>query len=492
MPSQYPAMGKTTRGSFGRERRGGATLSFRRRRGLKANSSGMGAGMLQQRAPPTKAHFSILLFFAHLKAARDPRKARVQSARRSTMARGHFIAGSLFGLIAALASCSSGDESSSSSDGGSQGSGASGGLSLGGSQGKAGSFGAGGASAGLLEGVDGSGPSSSGSVVPVLPGAECAGQVFEGESLPLELLIMMDRSISMGDSEPESLLPGGGTKWDAVRVGFQDFFALPQVQSLSAGIDFFSQGSCDPVDYSTPEVGIAPITSSAAEIMDAYDQHQPGDNTPIGPALEGALMHAYDWKQGRGAQVAVVLVTDGVPNGCGTTTMDPRGGADGIAPIAAQYASGAPPIPTYVLGIQGIEVSATDFAYVVTTIAQAGGTEAVIVEATDDLAAEFAAGLEGIRESAAPPCSYSIPLPPTGEQLDLSLVNVVLVPQTSGAEPILNVAGPDDCQYGGWYYDPPGSPESIELCPNTCDVVSTLNGAGFQVLFGCATVVPVK
>ncbi len=398
-------------------------------------------------------------------------------------------------VIGLLPSCSSGEEGSGLTESGATGSGAASGSGVvigTGAQGQGGGFSTG-ASAGILDGVNGQGASSAGSVTPVLPDAACAGQAYEGETLPLELLIMMDRSISMGDSEPRYVLPGGGTKWDAVRIGFTNFFALPQVQTLSAGIDFFmANGSCNAADYSTPEVEIAPIVTSAADIMASYDMQMPGDVTPIGPALEGALMHASDWKQGRGTQVAVVLVTDGVPNGCGYTTDMPHPAADGIAPIAAQYASAVPPIPTYVLGIQGMEVPVDDFTYVITTIAHAGGTEPVIVTATDDLAAKFAAGLEGIRSAAAPPCSYSVPLPPSGEQLDLGLVNVVLVPQSSGAEPILNVSGPDQCQNGGWYYNPPSAPESIELCPNTCEVVSQQTGAGFQVLFGCATVAVVK
>src|SRR5688572_28485574 len=98
------------------------------------------------------------------------------------------VGGSLLGLFGALTSCSSADDSNFNDRAGAMGSG---GLSLGGSQGKAGSFGAGGASAGLLAGVDGRAGDSSSSVTPVLPGDECAGQAFEGESLPLELLIMM-------------------------------------------------------------------------------------------------------------------------------------------------------------------------------------------------------------------------------------------------------------------------------------------------------------
>src|SRR4029079_19289585 len=109
-----------------------------------------------------------------------------------------------------------------------------------------------------------------------------------------------------------------------VRRGFQDFLALPQVQTMSAGIDFFSQDSCNVGDYSTPEVEIGPVPQTGQNILASYDSHAPGGNTPMGPALEGALTHAHDYKLAHpGVEVAVVLVTDGVPNGCGTTTADP-------------------------------------------------------------------------------------------------------------------------------------------------------------------------
>ena len=70
-----------------------------------------------------------------------------------------------------------------------------------------------------------------------------------------------------------------------------------------------------------------------------------------------------------------------------------------------------------------------------------------------------------------------------------ALAGVLLLTAASGC---YFYSDDDDCQYGGWYYNPPGAPESIELCSNTCDVVSQQTGAGFQVLFGCATVVVVK
>lgn len=406
---------------------------------------------------------------------------------------------SAIAVLPLLASCSSSGDSGSGSKNGSGTGGSSGAGATSGTGGSSGAGGNTGQYAGVLAGVDGRPPSSSTSggtaVEPVPLGAECAGEEFAGETIPLQIHIMMDRSISMGDSEPQYTLPGGGTKWDAVRIGFENFFGLPQVQTLNAGIDFFGQDTdgCNPDTYSTPEVEIGPMPQAGMDILAAYDQWAPGGNTPMGPALEGALMHGRQWKIDHpGVEVAVVLVTDGVPNGCGPTTADPRGGADTIAPIAAMYATGSPPVPTYVLGIEGMEVPISDFEYVVTTIANAGGTMPVIVQATDDLAQKFADGLEGIRAAAAPPCNYQVPLPPNGETLDLTQVNVELDPVNSAPEPILNVSGPDQCQYGGWYYDPPSDPQTINLCDNTCNVVSDQGGAGFKVLFGCATMTQIR
>src|SRR5687767_629540 len=107
------------------------------------------------------------------------------------------VCGSLvvFGM---LPSCSSGKDSDEG-NGAYAGSGASAGsvvINRGGATGQGGAYGAAGDSAGLLKGVDGRGASSSSSVSPVLPGDECAGEAFEGETLPLEIAIMMDRSVS--------------------------------------------------------------------------------------------------------------------------------------------------------------------------------------------------------------------------------------------------------------------------------------------------------
>ncbi len=63
--------------------------------------------------------------------------------------------------------------------------------------------------AGILSGADGRRPGAGSQVTPVRPGDECTGTTFEGEPLPLDMLIMMDRSVSMGDSEARYMIPGG-------------------------------------------------------------------------------------------------------------------------------------------------------------------------------------------------------------------------------------------------------------------------------------------
>ncbi len=330
-------------------------------------------------------------------------------------------------------------------------------------------------------------------ITPVLPGEECAGSAFEGETLPLNMIVMMDRSVSMGDSQERYVIPEtGGRKWDAAREGFVEFFGLPEANGVGVAIDFFGQNSCDVDDYSTPEVEVSELPEAADALLAAFDEWSPAESTPLGPALAGAIAYAREWKRDHAGQdIVVVQVTDGVPNGCGASPSPSdalRDGVDEIAQIAADGLDGVPSVPTFVLGIEGQEVSPDDFRYTCTTISQAGGSDPIIVEANDDLASEFSAALDEIRDKAAPPCSYRVPLPPADETLDLARVNVVLEPPDRNPEGILHVPTVDDCEHGGWYYDPPEDPESIELCPNTCRVVSRQVGAGFKVVFGCGTV----
>ncbi len=91
--------------------------------------------------------------------------------------------------------------------------------------------------------------------------------------------------------------------------------------------------------------------------------------------------------------------------------------------------------------------------------------------------------------AAGLPCHYAIPPPPEGQTFDSSMVNVVYTDGNGNEHDILNVDSAAAChpQDGGWYYDDNDNPQSIHLCPSSCDVVS-VDGAGkIDILFGCET-----
>lgn len=100
----------------------------------------------------------------------------------------------------------------------------------------------------------------------------------------------------------------------------------------------------------------------------------------------------------------------------------------------------------------------------------------------DDLATEVitAAGL---------PCDYTIPPPPAGETFDSSKVNVIYTDANGVEHEILNVPNAAAChpQDGGWYYDDNNNPQSIHLCPASCDAVSVDAAGTIDILFGCET-----
>ncbi|MBK8258762.1 MAG: VWA domain-containing protein [Polyangiaceae bacterium] len=94
----------------------------------------------------------------------------------------------------------------------------------------------------------------------------------------------------------------------------------------------------------------------------------------------------------------------------------------------------------------------------------------------------------GIVQAAQLSCEYDIPPPPEGETLDPALVNVNYTPAGQAKKPIFYVNSPADCgNLGGWYYDNPGAPTKIIMCPGTCDILKADTMGKIEVLFGCET-----
>jgi hypothetical protein len=84
-------------------------------------------------------------------------------------------------------------------------------------------------------------------------------------------------------------------------------------------------------------------------------------------------------------------------------------------------------------------------------------------------------------------CTYTIPAPPDGKDLDLEKVNVKLF-SSAAVEPELIGQSPEGVACtNGWQYSAGGT--ELELCGATCEQVKSLSGARVEIEFGCTTTV---
>lgn len=386
-----------------------------------------------------------------------------------------FFMGCLLSTAGFVVACSSASESGGS--GGGSGAGGGGGINVGG--------------AGGIN-VGGNGTGGTGALT------GCDKQVYDGELVPLDMFLMLDKSGSMQDS----------SKWTAVTGAISQFVQLPNLDKLGMGLGLFPTpasgpipsacttnqecgfyGPCVPVfnqcngalagndscvatDYQTPVVPIADLPGVGTQINSEIAKATPnGASTPAGPALEGAIDYATVWAQGHlDRMTVVVLATDGDPTNCTPNT---------VADVAAHAAEGlgqSPSIKTFVIGV-GSELTSLN------SIAQSGGTGQAILVSAGNAGKEFLDALNAIRGAAV--CQYLVP---QDGKSDPNKVNVLFTPdgQTEG-EVFPGVGDATKCQGGkGWYYDNPAKPSQILLCPASCDQVKNVKGK-VEIVFGCAT-----
>ncbi|MDC3980240.1 vWA domain-containing protein [Polyangium jinanense] len=371
-----------------------------------------------------------------------------------------------------------------------------------------GNGGNGGDGGGFIPGAGGNGNQGSGG------DDSCAATKNKAEQVPLDMYIMFDQSGSMSDSA------GNTSKWNATKNALKAFVEQPSAAGIGVGIQYFPQSSgvmcplvpfcatdaecgpaacgpctvplpgfpgvcegiggdsCKAADYAKPDVPIAPLPAVGTTIISSMDNHSPGGGTPTSAALEGAVDYAKQWAtQNPTHTVIVVLATDGEPAGCNDDLAY-------INNIAANALAGVPSIKTFVIGVGNL-------AGALNGIAAAGGTgSAFIVDANQDATDKFIQAMNEIR-GAALSCSYLIPQPPPGEDIDYNAINVEYTPESGISVIIPQVKSEAECPAAGlaWYYDVPGAPKQIILCDATCSQVAKDTKAEIDVLVGCATIV---
>jgi hypothetical protein len=289
---------------------------------------------------------------------------------------------------------------------------------------------------------------------------KCATSSAKAKASRLFLVFMFDRSGSMALDD----------RWSSCRSATEAFFGAKESAGISASLHYFPiMGlifpNCDVAKYAKPAVPMTTLPNSA--FAQSLGSETPAGSTPTGPALAGAIRYAQDIARGPakdGGKVAVVLVSDGAPEGCG----------DNLASVSKIASSVAQTIPTYVIGVG--EVGNLN------AIAAAGGTkQAFIVSSTSptDLQAEFQKAMSDVRSSALA-CDYAIPSAPNGEKLDRDKVNVLTTKTPLPHNP--------ECKDGkGWRYDNKENPTRIIICDETCNSLRNDPTATIDVVFGCET-----
>lgn len=312
--------------------------------------------------------------------------------------------------------------------------------------------------------------------------AACASTETKGEKKQIDLMIMLDSSGSMLDVDPGQT----GNRWTNLTMAIPGFVNDMANAGMALGLDFFPEGapSCNVADYTNVDVPMAPLPMNAMPIINTINARMPANGTPTGPALSGAIQSAKTYAMANPTrQVAVLLMTDGQPTGCGVNNAN----ATGPAVMAAQAGTmGMPPIKTYVLGV-GPSTGNLD------AIAAAGGTMKAYM-ATSGGAADLSKALADIRKSTLS-CDYNVPRPEAGTLDPTKVVVKVREGTTGNTIEVPNVRDAASCNVNpnnpmgiGWYFDNPTMPTKITLCPNSCGPLQVVDGSQVNILLGCEPV----
>jgi hypothetical protein len=336
--------------------------------------------------------------------------------------------------------------------------------------------GSGNPSSGTLNLPDGgeSGPGANGG-----DGSACRADFAVTELKPVHLAFALDVSGSMGKLDKPYHDPE--LKWRPVVSAVRAFFEDDASAGIRASLTFFpaADDKCDAATYLAPDVAITPLPSADfGAAITAIDPEKLGwrGGTPTLAVVQGS----FDYLGGLTQTVpdathALVLVTDGYPQGCDDNAIES---------VAAEIEAVRSSFRTYVIGVKNPD-GGPDTVTDLDSLAVAGGTDAAIFIDTgdpDQTAGDLATAIARIREQSVA-CDARIPPTPGGSAFDPTKVNISM--QLDGETSMLGYD--QDCEAAGWRYNDADAPTSIVLCPATCDVVQENATAKLDVAFGCDT-----
>lgn len=315
-------------------------------------------------------------------------------------------------------------------------------------------------------------------------GETCASASSDAELQQLALAFAFDVSGSMGEGDKP--YHNKELKWDPVVAATRAFLESDAAVRVSASMVFFPiddrENRCDSARYATPDVPLQALPST--EFGAAIDEIFPDrGGTPTLAVVEATIAYVRGLiADGSTAKHAIVLVTDGMPQGCSEEETD------SIEDVAVAVADVADEVPVYVIGIENPvteeEPNPPDNVTSLHQIAASGGTHTAFLIDTGNptqTVTDFDEVIQSIRSSGLT-CELQIPKPPAGKVFDKDKVNVTLA--TDGeAQPLIYS---ENCsEEGAWHFDDLSQPTQIVLCDETCALTKTLADVALQVEFGC-------
>ncbi|MDB4929517.1 MAG: uncharacterized protein JWM10_2001 [Myxococcaceae bacterium] len=325
------------------------------------------------------------------------------------------------------------------------------------------------------------------------PDASCMTTTADARRLPVNLLIVLDRSGSMSDNG----------KWVAAQSGLRTLLGRLD-GGIRVGLTMFpapaGAGSADrATTYASPLVPIAPLSANRARLISTLDDASPGGNTPMNCATEGSRSY-YDAFTMDGSR-NVILITDGQPTSECTTApvcnnpFDPNFfncvlSQAGVASTevrvsVARGARGTPPIRYFIAGTpDATDAFLSDLAFTGNTPRTPDCQRTTSCHyrlSTGSFEADLTHALDEIRGRAVS-CEFEVDADPT--RVDTTRVNVNVTSGAGGAQVI-----PRDVDHNnGWDYSP--GMRSVVLHGPACDRVLSDDGASVRIVFGCPTLTP--
>ncbi|HEY5958380.1 MAG TPA: vWA domain-containing protein [Polyangiaceae bacterium] len=322
----------------------------------------------------------------------------------------------------------------------------------------------------------------------------CNGASVEAEPLPVDMIILMDRSISnayaIGSEEAKPAPTGALTRWNVLTAAMEGLATDPTAAELGASITFFNlnggsdvAGNCDAQAYATPVVPLGLLGVTGPQIVAAMRALKPSGLTPTVPALTGAFLYAMaEKKKDPTREKVVVVISDGFPTLC-----DQKAPSD-VVNVIKEAAAAPVPIKTFVIGI-GSPNTLDGAKFNLQNYARAGNTgkPPFVMDETagaDAVKSQLITTLLNISASNLA-CDYEIAAPSPDWVINPDEVKFTYTPSVGSAQEIPKVGNAGSCSRsanGGWYFDNPSSPKKISVCPCTCSMF----GAGkATVVYGC-------